>query len=206
MAEEGTLHFLVHPGFGLAAADTPAYKRMYERQGIEEKADQRAYVEEEKALLAVYRRKIDNMGEGDHLVIFSPSEGSEYSEAVRKDSEWTRIGTYAKEKLGRRCVVLSNPDYLSGEPGKDSLETAGKILKQRGFEITPKTRCEVWGQTANVCVKKTADQAYLRYGLEEYPRLDLKATEKRTLRQQEIEILEQALRAQIPQRPGLIKQ
>jgi len=186
-----TLHFLVHPGFSLAIEEK------VRRSRIPRELTQRER-ENEMELLANYREKIDGLNESDVLVIFSPSEKRTYLRDFREGKEWTTTERYARDKLGDRCIVLTNPDFLRSSKKSDSLNRLWNILERRGFDFPEDTPCEVWGTSLPTCVIDTADEIFRQFKLKEYPVIPVKATNYGNLTQQEIEELEKRLRMHHP--------
>ncbi|MBU0762915.1 MAG: hypothetical protein KKD39_07800 [Candidatus Altiarchaeota archaeon] len=139
------IHVLVHPGFVMYNIDKGRSPTLDEPQKTRQ-----------QELIKLYKQKVDSLSENDVLVIFSPSKTHEYAKDYRGGSEWTEIEDYAKKRLLRRVIRLSNPSWLTTDAGDESLTTMFGIMQKRGFEFSKTTPCEIWGVSFGSCVRDTA--------------------------------------------------
>jgi hypothetical protein len=185
----GTLHVLMHPG---SLLETKKKRGNPVSEGD---------LNIERKLLDVFRRKIDLLGTDDVLLIFS-SAGRGHLDDIRKNEEWTLIERYARQRLGRRCISLSSPSFLRGDAAqtqeKTGLGRVGQILQSRGFKILQDTPCEVWGQTAIICLPETAEQLFKHFQLTAYPVIPAQSTELSLLPPELIPGVEKAIQKRNP--------
>lgn len=182
----GTLHFLVHPGYELARDE-------WDKVGMQ-LSD--AQIKNEQELIQRYRDKVDSMGGEDVLVIFS-SEGLLYRDCLRQSKQWMQLEGYAREKMGRRCIALSNPQHLGGR-GDSNMERVQRILEQRGFETSQDTQVEVWGEKAMGCVARTAHFANEHFKPNEPPVITTQSTDAGKINELGLQVLENQLRQVYP--------
>ncbi|MBU0590821.1 hypothetical protein KKF81_04890 [Candidatus Micrarchaeota archaeon] len=145
--------FLVHPGFMQPNA---CLVRNYDP----------------KTIFRRYKEKAESLGSNDVLVVALQRSTKELSGMYLSGSSNTHplpdLIHFIKElrvMMGRRVVFISNDQRIMGtqtELGCDysAVERTSKIIKQilasRGYNMTPETIVEVFGELLELCVATTA--------------------------------------------------
>jgi hypothetical protein len=111
------LHFLVHPGHRVA------YNK---HSGVFFDGSE---VAEDVRLCGRYRERIGSLEEEDVLVVFSPVSFGSFRGDVSDGSSWASVARYGKERLGRRCIVVSGPSFLAqSDSGKSQFVSGGSFF------------------------------------------------------------------------------
>jgi len=171
------LHFLVHPGLVYYALAKGRIKR--------------TRVDEE-GLMEVFRNKINSIGEKELLTILLPNPKEELGEDFRNHQAWVEFARYARERLGRRCVVISSPPEVEREPLQNDLRKALRVFQSRGFEFSTETPTEVWGVSVLRCVLDTYEELEETFNFRNIF-IPLQATNAHGIRKEEIDKLAREL-------------
>jgi len=186
-----TVYFLVHPGYDAGLA--PPNPRS------------------EKLLLERYRSTIDSLGQYDVLVILSPAKKDDHMRQLRGESDgkphkhpsasedsfpWVDIERYSREKLGRRCVVMGDPDFITGPRNRpsESVRELKSILHARGLSIDEGTPAAYLGTSVGTCIKNTLWSVFSEMGLRGEHTIMAGATNYNRLEEPELAEVEKDLR------------
>lgn len=193
------LHFLVHPAVNLNMEINEIYLDTMDSVDRYSESYWRNAKRHDRRLLKAYHRKIDSLGENDALGILLPNFPSQLKQDASENREWVEIARYGKQKLGRRCVVVSAPLIIKSiRQFRRNVENVVETLRSRGLTINKKRPVSVWGQEFFPCVPAHT-HAIDQMGFRKIS-IPLEATSAGFCSENEIERLREMVNSQPPTR------